>query len=651
MADSTVTALSDISGATPAGIQTTDVFYIVRPGSPDADFKASGADVNTFAAVTLVPKTTTVNGHALSGNVTVSASDLTTGTLAAARGGAGTVNGIMKANGSGAVSQATSGTDYAPATTGTSILKALSGGFANAAAGTDYCAATSGSGILKGSAGNTATATAGTDYSAGTSGLATGILKSTTGTGSLTIAAAGTDYVAPSTTVNGHALSSNVTISASDITTGTLNGVAVTGLSTPSAGSDAANKSYVDAATAGLSQRASCRMATTAALTGVQVGNVFTYTATGVQTIDGVTPALNDRVLRKNETTNNPYNGAYTVTTLGATGIAMVLTRTTDYDAAAPNEIVEGSYFVIEEGTANAGTLWIETGQGPFTVGTTPIIFTELSVAPQTLTFTGNVTGTGASSIALTIGAAQVTNAMLAGSITAANLVGTDIATVGTITAGTWHGTAVADAYIASASTWNAKIDNTVTTLSSLVSIGTITTGTWSATTIAVNKGGTGLTAGTSGGILAYTGTGTLASSALLAANAVVVGGGAGVVPSTSPVTIDATTGAIAGFLTTFNNQTGTTYTMASTDTGKTVTFNNASAITVTLPNSLAIGFTCECIQLGAGQVTFSAGSGATLQNRQSQTKIAGQYGATRLAVTANSGGTAAVYNLAGDTA
>jgi hypothetical protein len=51
---------------------------------------------------------------------------------------------------------------------------------------------------------------------------------------------------------------------------------------------------------------------------------------------------------------------------------------------------------------------------------------------------------------------------------------------------------------------------------------------------VPVSSGGTGLTAGTSGGILAYTATGTLASSAALAANKVVIGGGAGVVPSTT---------------------------------------------------------------------------------------------------------------------
>ena len=51
--------------------------------------------------------------------------------------------------------------------------------------------------------------------------------------------------------------------------------------------------------------------------------------------------------------------------------------------------------------------------------------------------------------------------------------------------------------------------------------------------TLPVANGGTGLTAGTSGGVLYYSATGTLASSAALAANALVKGGGAGVAPST----------------------------------------------------------------------------------------------------------------------
>lgn len=52
--------------------------------------------------------------------------------------------------------------------------------------------------------------------------------------------------------------------------------------------------------------------------------------------------------------------------------------------------------------------------------------------------------------------------------------------------------------------------------------------------TVAVANGGTGLTTGTSGGILYYSAAGTLASSAALAANAIVLGGGAGVTPATT---------------------------------------------------------------------------------------------------------------------
>lgn len=49
-----------------------------------------------------------------------------------------------------------------------------------------------------------------------------------------------------------------------------------------------------------------------------------------------------------------------------------------------------------------------------------------------------------------------------------------------------------------------------------------------------VARGGTGLASGTSGGILAFTAAGTIASSGALAANNVVVGGGAGVAPSST---------------------------------------------------------------------------------------------------------------------
>lgn len=65
----------------------------------------------------------------------------------------------------------------------------------------------------------------------------------------------------------------------------------------------------------------------------------------------------------------------------------------------------------------------------------------------ETITLSGNVTGSGTTSITTTIANNAVTNAMLAGSIQASKLVGTDIATVGTITTGTWQGSVIGSAY------------------------------------------------------------------------------------------------------------------------------------------------------------------------------------------------------------
>jgi len=60
--------------------------------------------------------------------------------------------------------------------------------------------------------------------------------------------------------------------------------------------------------------------------------------------------------------------------------------------------------------------------------------------------------------------------------------------------------------------------------------------------TLAVANGGTGLTSGTSGGVLYYSAAGTLASSSALTANALVIGGGAGVAPSVTTTAAGALT-------------------------------------------------------------------------------------------------------------
>jgi len=91
------------------------------------------------------------------------------------------------------------------------------------------------------------------------------------------------------------------------------------------------------------------------------------------------------------------------------------------------------------------------------------------------------------------------------------------------------------------------------------------------------------------------------------------------------------------------NTQTGTTYSVLSTDNGEILTFNNGSAVTVTIPTGLPVGFNCTAIQLGAGQVGFTAAAGVTLNSYGGLLKLAGQHGAaTIISYSSN------IYNIAG---
>jgi hypothetical protein len=55
-------------------------------------------------------------------------------------------------------------------------------------------------------------------------------------------------------------------------------------------------------------------------------------------------------------------------------------------------------------------------------------------------------------------------------------------------------------------------------------------------------------------------------------------------------------------------------FTLAASDNNKVFLITSASAITVTVPSSLPIGFSCQIIQGGAGAITI-AGSGVTLNS------------------------------------
>lgn len=87
---------------------------------------------------------------------------------------------------------------------------------------------------------------------------------------------------------------------------------------------------------------------------------------------------------------------------------------------------------------------------------------------------------------------------------------------------------------------------------------------------------------------------------------------------------------AVATAMIAINAQTSTSYTVALADDGKLVTLDNASAITVTIPPNSSVAFgigtQINLMQLGAGQVTISAGAGVTLRSAGSKLKTNGQY-------------------------
>jgi hypothetical protein len=95
----------------------------------------------------------------------------------------------------------------------------------------------------------------------------------------------------------------------------------------------------------------------------------------------------------------------------------------------------------------------------------------------------------------------------------------------------------------------------------------------------------------------------------------------------------------------TFNAQTGTTYTLLSSDVNKLVTLNNAAAITVTIPNGVfTTGQQINLQQLGAGQVTVQGDGTTTFTG--TGTKLRAQYSAATLVCTGTN-----TFTLIGDIA
>ena len=186
-----------------------------------------------------------------------------------------------------------------------------------------------------------------------------------------------------------------------------MGGNKLTNVATPVALTDAANKGYVDSVAQGLQVLDSVAYAygptnpvpgTYAAGSagldsGTGVGATITLTATGATTVDSAASSLklNERILVMGGTTalsgaSSIANGLYTVTTVGTSGVATVLTRSTDYDNHLNGQVVAGTFVFVALGTVYGKTGWVQNAEGTATnvadgikLGTDGISWTQFS--------------------------------------------------------------------------------------------------------------------------------------------------------------------------------------------------------------------------------------------------------------------------------
>ncbi len=155
-----------------------------------------------------------------------------------------------------------------------------------------------------------------------------------------------------------------------------VNAQRVQNVGSPSTGTDAVNRDYADALVRGLSWKEEVVAAST--------GNI-SLTGPGT-TLDGVTLAVNDRILLKDQTAA-AENGIYVWT-----GGTAALTRALDADSGPE---LSGATTTVQRGTVNADRVYRSTADDPITVGTTAIPWVQVGGAAAAKTAGNGLTETG----------------------------------------------------------------------------------------------------------------------------------------------------------------------------------------------------------------------------------------------------------------
>lgn len=205
----------------------------------------------------------------------------------------------------------------------------------------------------------------------------------------------------------GNTTLNNIPLATADVNFNNFRGINV---AAPVNAGDIARLADVQSAAAGIDNKPSARLATTANIT-----------LAGLQTIDGVAVAAGDRVLVKNQT-DAVQNGIYV-----AAGVAAETTPTPW--SRASDTLTANSFWMVEEGNTNDNTQWMISNNGTITVGTTPITIAQFGAATAYTGGTGiDVTGTTISIAGNYAGQASIT-------------------TLGTVATGTWNAGVIGLAY------------------------------------------------------------------------------------------------------------------------------------------------------------------------------------------------------------
>lgn len=273
----------------------------------------------------------------------------------------------------------------------------------------------------------------------------------------------------------------------------------------PVSGNDVVNKTYLDYYAAGISWKQP-----------VVCGTTTNITLSGLQTLDGVTVVAGDRVLVKSQSTTS-QNGIYLAS-------ASAWTRSTDADTW--NELISALVFV-ESGSTLAGSAWYCTIQPGGTIGTTPITWSNFSVAATYAAGTGltltdyvfSITNTGVTAAAYGSASKTLTATVNAqGQLTV--LAATDIAISNTQVSG-----------LGTMSTQNASsVAITGGTING-ATIGGTTAGAITGTTITANTQFTGAGTGLTGTASSLSIGGNAATATLATTATNIAGGASGSIP------------------------------------------------------------------------------------------------------------------------